>query len=187
MDEDSEIRNPDKSYTETLLNEEYDIEFENVLKISIREYQKNLINENNQENDTQTEELQLAMEYSNEEYLREIIQESIEYEKKNEEKKEKENKEKEKRINSLKNFCIRIKSLTFREEDILLKKYIESVLDEYFQLKIDYVIIENNDIYNQLYKLIDSYYLEPFKKNYKKFAITEEEDKILRILFLKKN
>ena len=131
--------------------------------------------------DQNDEELRLAIELSNKEYL--IMEERLNKERELERKVEYELK-KSNRINSLQNFCKRIKSLFFTENDILLKKYIEEVLDQYFELKIDYIIVDNKTMYNQLYKIIDSYYLEPFEKNYKRTAISKEENDILRTIFL---
>lgn len=93
--------------------------------------------------------------------------------------------EKEKRMNSIKLFCNKIKTLNYTKEDIIIKKYLESVLDDYFNLNIDYIIIDDENMYNNLFNIIDSYYLIPFNKNLKKTAITKEEDMILRSIFLK--
>jgi hypothetical protein len=169
-DEESDIRASDKLYKEKLLGDGSDTE-----------------------NDSEDEELQLVLEMDNDEYLRQIenlsIEESICESIKSYDKQIEMNKQIEinNRIDSLKNFTNKIKLLRYTEKDIILQKYINSVLEQYFKLKIDYVKMEDNDIYNELYKLIDSYYLEPFKNNYKKFAIPSEEDSILRKIFLCNN
>jgi hypothetical protein len=103
--------------------------------------------------------------------------------------KEKEN-EMNKRINSLPNFIKMIKKInllcfTSRENEV--KIYIEENLNDYFDLKIDQIIIEDELLYKDIYSIIDSYYLIPKTKNYKKYAISFEEDQILRSLFLNKN
>lgn len=40
-------------------------------------------------------------------------------------------------------------------------------------------------LFIKIYEIIDSYYLIPHKKNYNKYAITKEEDEILRTIFLR--
>ena len=92
--------------------------------------------------------------------------------------------EKSKRIDSLKLFCKKIDRLIFTKEDLLIKNYIESVLEDYFSLKIDYINVDE-DMYNNLYSVIDTYYLIPTIKNYKKTAITEIEDNLIRTIFRK--
>ena len=92
--------------------------------------------------------------------------------------------EKTKRKDSLQLFCKKIEKLVFTKEDLLIKKYIESVLEDYFSLKIDYINI-NEDMYNKLYSVIDTYYLIPTIKKYKKTAITEIEDNLVRNIFRK--
>ena len=92
--------------------------------------------------------------------------------------------EKSKRIDSLQLFCKKIEKLIFTKEDLLIKKYIESVLEDYFSLKIDYINIDE-DMYNKLYSVIDTYYLIPTIKNYKRIAITEIEDNLIRTIFRK--
>jgi len=92
--------------------------------------------------------------------------------------------EKTKRKDSLQLFCKKIEKLVFTKEDLLIKKYIESVLEDYFSLKIDYINIDE-DMYNKLYSVIDTYYLIPTIKKYKKTAITEIEDNLVRNIFRK--
>jgi hypothetical protein len=59
------------------------------------------------------------------------------------------------------------------------------VLDDWFSLKIDCVYVEH-EMYEKIYKEINNYYLIPFQKNYTKFAISKEEDNIVRSIFLTK-
>lgn len=95
-----------------------------------------------------------------------------------------------KRIESLPLFCKKIKSLIFTKEDIIIKTFIETVLDDYFNLKIDSIHINSIDsigvecLYDKIYNIIDTYYLIPNNKNYKKTSITKEEDEIIRTIFL---
>jgi hypothetical protein len=124
--------------------------------------------------DQDNEELLKAVEISKNEqikYEEYILNESIEL-------------EKTKRMNSLQLFCKKIEKLIFTKEDLLIKKYIESVLEDYFSLKIDYIIVDE-DMYNKLYSVIDTYYLIPTIKKYKKTAITEIEDNLIRNIFRK--
>ena len=92
--------------------------------------------------------------------------------------------EKSKRMDSLKLFCKKVDRLIFTKEDLLIKKYIESVLEDYFSLKIDYINVDE-DMYNKLYSVIDTYYLIPTIKNYKRITITETEDNLIRSIFRK--
>ena len=64
--------------------------------------------------------------------------------------------------------------------------FIENILHEYFNLNIDYIYVDD-DMYNKLYEIIDSYYLIPSKNKKSKTFISYEEDNIIRIIFLKKN
>ena len=90
------------------------------------------------------------------------------------------------RIKSLQMFCKKIKGLGFSENDKKIKDYIEIILNEYFNLNIDFVYVED-DMYSKLYEIIDSYYLIPSKKKNCKTFISTEEDNIIRTIFLKKN
>jgi hypothetical protein len=86
------------------------------------------------------------------------------------------------RKKSLELFSKKIKFLNFISEEIEIKNFIEKVLDDYFNLKIDFVNIDK-DNYEKIYKIIDSYYLIPTQKNYKKTAISFEEDQLIRNIF----
>ena len=66
-----------------------------------------------------------------------------------------------------------------------IKIFIEDILNQYFNLDIDFIYIEDNDLYNDLYKIIDSYYLIPTQKKYSKTLISKEEDSIFRDIFRK--
>ena len=86
------------------------------------------------------------------------------------------------RKKSLEEFSKRIKSLSFSVNELEIKNFIEDILNNYFNLNIDYVNIEK-EMYEKIYKIIDSYYLIPIQKNYKKTAISYEEDKLIRNIF----
>ena len=90
------------------------------------------------------------------------------------------------RKKSLEEFLKRIKFLPNIGNDYIeIKPLIENTLNEYFNLNIDYIYIEK-DIYDKIYKIIDSYYLIPTQKKYKKTGIPESEDIILRTIFREK-
>jgi hypothetical protein len=87
-----------------------------------------------------------------------------------------------KRKKSLEEFSKRIKSLSFSINEIELKNFIENVLNDYFNLSIEFVNLDK-DMYEKIYKIVDSYYLIPVQKNYKKTAISQDEDSIIRDIF----
>lgn len=90
------------------------------------------------------------------------------------------------RKKSLEEFLKRIRFLPNIGNDYIeIKPLIENILNDYFELNIDYVYIEKH-IYDKIYKIIDSYYLIPIQKKYKKTGIPESEDIILRIIFREK-
>jgi hypothetical protein len=137
------------------------------------------------------EEVKLALEISDQVYLKDLKEESyaLENDKSLSESDKKLLEEQkiieiEKRSKSLENFKKKIQGLSLSVSDIRIKKYIEKILLTYFELAIDFVYVDN-DIYDDLYKIVDSYYLIPIQKNYKKTAITEEEDILIRSIFRK--
>ena len=127
-------------------------------------------------------EIQLALQVSREDRLNEIEEELIESSLREEEERQRMF-EISNRILSLENFSKNLNRLMYSEDDRALKKYIENVLNEYFQLNIDYHYVDE-DVYDKLYKVLDSYYLIPSQKN-RKTLISEEEDFIIRSIFLK--
>ena len=212
MDEiQDEIRQPDKIIKEKLIdnyfdfsNNEYDNELRLALDFSQKEYFNslikndssieydniNLLNDDNNEdtnkdviNKNSLEELELALKLSEKEYYDELEEiarnESIFIE--NEKIKKL---EMDKRIKSLELFSKKIERLTFTDEDISMKKYVQSVLNDYYHLIIDYVNV-SPEIYDKLYKIIDTYYLIPTNKKYLKTSISKEEDEIIRNIFRK--
>jgi hypothetical protein len=115
-------------------------------------------------------------EESYEETLQKIIEMSI-YEQSNKEK------EKINRRKSLEGFVKRIQYLSLsNNKDKETVERIETILDDYFHLKIDFIHV-NDDMYDKIYEIIDSFYLIPTEKKYKKTAITSDEDTILRSIF----
>ena len=182
--QDEYIRNPDSAYTETLIETvpNFNLSDDNLelaLQISNEEYInahqfKNLdgtIFQNYSNSTSENDDLELALELSNKEYIEHVERLNhinMEHRKK-----------------SLENFCKRIKSLRFSNEEKELKEYFELRLQEYFELKIDCNIIHNHELYDKLFKYIDTLYLIPSKKDISKTAIPQEEDDVLRIIFLR--
>jgi len=197
------IRPPDKIIKECLFDDEYDDfnikednsdeELKLALSVSKREYIDNIEEHTiftNIVDESVYENLDYALEISKIEY--EEYLNNLEYERLNEEEEhklieEEENRifqKRENRIKSLGLFSKKIERLTYSEEDRKMRSYIMSVLDDWFSLKIDYVYVEH-EMYEKIYKEINNYYLIPFEKNYAKFAISKEEDEIVRSIFLK--
>lgn len=183
-DENDNIRIPDKSYNDilmgdTLLNDEnhrdefqYDEEMKLALNISKQDYydeQDMNITLDISKNDY-SKEFEIALELSKKEYDNKIFEDTF---------------KKESRIKSLESLCIKIKRLCFSEIEKKIKIFIEDILNQYFNLDIDFIYIEDNDLYNDLYKIIDSYYLIPTQKKYSKTLISKEEDLIFRDIFRK--
>lgn len=86
------------------------------------------------------------------------------------------------RINSLQHFCKKIERLNFSEKDIKIKKYIQFFLAKYFNLEIDFILVDEH-MYKDIFEIIDTYYLIPTKKNYGRTIIPKEEDEIIRSIF----
>ena len=182
--EDEYIRNPDSAYSETLIETipNFNLSDDNLelaLRISNEEYRNSdqfkdldgTIFQNYSNSTSENDDLELALELSNKEYIEHVERLNhinMEHRKK-----------------SLENFCKRIKTLRFSDEEKELKEYFELRLQEYFELKIDCDIIHNHVLYDKLFKYIDTLYLIPSKKDINKTAIPQEEDDVLRTIFLK--
>jgi hypothetical protein len=182
-DEIDEIRKPDKIIKDKLIEkyESDDDEMNLALDVSRNQY---LTDNNLYDNILINEQLKIAIDLSLEEHTNKltkiVMDESIQLE--NERIKNIEISERKK---SLEEFSKRIKSLSYSVSEIEIKNFIEQILDDYFNLNIEFVNIEN-DMYEKIYKIIDSYYLIPIQKNYKKTAISKDEDQIIRNIFRKK-
>jgi hypothetical protein len=203
------IRPPDEIIKECLLYDEYDNfnikednnnrdyideELKLALSVSKRDYIDNIQETTiftNIVDESTYENLDYALEISKieyEEYLDNIVKERLNEEQEDKLMRSEEEliyKKMESRKKSLDSFCKKIERLTYSEEDRKMRSYIIGVLDDWFRLKIDYIFVES-ELYKKIYKIIDSYYLIPFQKNYKKFAISKEEDNIVRSIFLTK-
>ena len=188
---DKEYNNNDK---EDNNSDDIDEELKLALSVSKRDYIDNIQEDTiftNIVDESTYENLDYALEISKieyEEYLDKLKNERL-----NEEEEHKLMKLEEERVyqkmeirkKSLEFFCKKIERLTYCEEDRKMRSYIMSVLDDWFNLKIDCVYIDQ-EIYQKIYKEVNNYYLNPYQKNYTKFAISKEEDEIVRSIFLTK-
>jgi hypothetical protein len=195
QDNNDDIREPDERYSDILLNEEensfmkMDEEMQKAIEQSKKDYYEKIygpdsvfnFNNNNKISDM-NEDLLKVLSESREEYFdqltEDIIQESI----KAEEEKVQEFMKME-RIVSLENFIKVIQRLNYTNNE--LKKYIDQVLNDYFELKIDSIYLDE-DMYNKFYDEINTYYQIPVFKKFKKTLISEQEDSLIRTIFLKK-
>ena len=174
--DDDKIRQPDKVINECLLlpDEEYD-NILNQLRNSVDEpsiYPPEFLG-------GKDKELQLALEMSmkenpnyndNQEEIDKILifsKQEFEENLKN---------KKKKRKNELSNFLKKLQFLNF--------PYIMEQLNEYFECNIDEIYLEKK-LHNEIFEIINSYYKIPNEKG-RRCAIFEEEDNILRNLFLEK-
>jgi len=176
MEEEDNIREHDKSYNDVLcddldmLNSDIDSidrELNMAIEISMKDIEK---------------EFNSAIEISKNMYY-EDIENNIKEESIITEENRLINIEKQFRIESLSNFCKIIQRLNYTQEEIELKKYIENILNDYFQLHIDCIKLDQ-DMYKKIYNLIDNYYIIPLSKKYKKTLISKDEDTILRSIFI---
>ena len=165
-DYDEKTSDEDEPFDETLYEDELrepDEKFNDVLLNPYDEEYENSINENNFMN----EQLKIALEISINEYENKLKEDYLKI---------------SSRKKSLELFSKKIKFLNYISEEIEIKDFIEKVLDDYFNLKIDFINVDK-DNYEKIYKIIDSYYLIPTQKNYKKTAISFEEDQLIRNIF----
>ena len=170
---DLNIRKPDEIIKEQLIYDnidEDDDELKLALSVSENEYYENNL----------LVELESILQFSKNEYENYImleenklmeIEENIIIQKINN------------RIKSIENFSKKIEKLNYSEDDKLVKNYINNVLQKWYKLEIDYIYIEKS-MYKKIYDIIDNYYLNPFKKKFNKYAISKEEDEIVRSIFL---
>jgi hypothetical protein len=197
---EDDIRPPDEIIKECLFDYEsdkendIDEELKLALSVSKRIYIDNIQEDTiftNIVDESSYENLDYALEISKIEYQEYL--DNLEYERLNAEEEHKLMrseeeliyKKMESRKKSLDSFCKKIERLTYSEEDRKMRTYIMDVLNDWFNLKIDCVYVEH-EMYEKIYKEIDNYYLIPFQKNYTKFAISKEEDEIVRSIFLTK-
>jgi hypothetical protein len=173
MDEDN-VREPDKAYNDILYDDIESLNFnpeDRELNLAIQNSIKDF-----------EEEYNNAIEISKNMYYDEI-ENDVKKESIIIEENRLKNIEKQIRIESLSNFCKIIQRLSYTNEEIELKKYIEMVLNDYFELKIDFIKLDE-EMHQKIYNLIDNYYIIPLSKKYKKTLISKNEDTILRSIFL---
>lgn len=185
-DDDEEIRIPDKIYKDKLIDESNDGSnidtSDNEMKLALDVSRKQYLTDNNIYDDISIEDLLMrTIEISIDEYSDKLEEIAKEESLKLEDERIK-NVEISKRKKSLEEFSKRIKSLSFSINEIELKNFIENVLNDYFNLSIEFVNLDK-DMYEKIYKIVDSYYLIPIQKNYKKTAISQDEDSIIRDIF----
>lgn len=174
-----EIRKPDKIIKDQLIQRyENDDEMNLALDVSRNQY---LTDNNLYDDNLINEQLKIAIELSLEEQNNRFEESAKEESIKLENKRIK-NIEISERKKSLEEFSKRIKSLSYSVSEIEIKNFIEQILDDYFNLNIEYINIEK-DMYEKIYKIIDSYYFIPTQKNYKKTGISKEEDELIRHIF----
>ena len=173
---ESIIRKPDEIIKEKLIYDNID-EDDDELKLALR------ISENEYYENNLLVELESVLQFSKNEYDNYLIleenklmemEQNIIIQKINN------------RIKSLENFSKKIEKLNYSEDDKLVKNYIKNILQKWYKLEIDYTYVENA-MYKKIYDIIDNYYLNHFKKNFNKYAISKEEDEIVRSIFLRKN
>lgn len=182
-DSEDEIRKPDKIIKEKLIdddislnsneeNSEFISEIELALEVSKKECRDKFELQDVLEKSMNdySNELDTVLRISQVEYLEQI-----------------ENNEKKKieRYDLITNFLNKFKRIKFdKENEIKIKILIENTLEQYLNLYIDYIFIDDIELYEDLYKLIDSYFKIPFENKRRTF-ISENEDKVLRKIFLK--
>jgi hypothetical protein len=170
---ESIIRKPDEIIKEKLIYDNID-EDDDELKLALR------ISENEYYENNLLVELETVLQFSKNEYDNYLIleenklmemEQNIIIQKINN------------RIKSLENFSKKIERLNYSEDDKLVKNYINNVLQKWYKLEIDYIHVENT-MYKKIYDIIDNYYLNYLKKKFNKYAISKEEDEIVRSIFL---
>jgi len=170
---ESIIRKPDEIIKEKLIYDNID-ENDDELKLALR------ISENEYYENNLLVELESVLQFSKNEYDNYLIleenklmemEENIIIQKINN------------RIKSLENFSKKIERLNYSEDDKLVKNYIKNILQKWYKLEIDYIHVENV-MYKKIYDIIDNYYLNYLKKKINKYAISKEEDEIVRSIFL---
>lgn len=169
------IRPPDEVFTDRLVDDENTDPFEETEVIPNYDFEKQLtdalkISEHTYKLENNEEDIirQSLEEYDLQINQQELFEQSI----------------MEERRRSLDFFLKRLTPLSFGNH-INLVNIIKEQLDEYFNLFVDLIHLDE-EIYEEIYKIIDSFYLIPKEKGQKKTAISQEEDELLRVLLLKK-
>ena len=188
MDEDNDIRAPDKTFTDKLIP---DIHFipdflnEAVEKKEVKKGRKKGKKGKKEEEKIQDTEddISLAIAMSKNDYLERVEKEAIEnslfeyYERMIAEEEVRVEAEKKNRQRILETFIKRVEKLAFTKEDIYLKKLMMPILENYISCKIDSEMVPPGD-YIMIRKYMDELYTSPLEKG-RKTAISKEEYELI--------
>jgi hypothetical protein len=191
MDEDNDIRAPDKTFTDKLIP---DIHFipdflnEAVEKKEVKKgrkvVKKGKKGKKEEEKIQDTEDdISLAIAMSKNDYLERVEKEAIEnslfeyYERIIAEEEVRVEAEKKNRQRILETFIKRVEKLAFTKEDIYLKKLMMPILENYISCKNDLTVIPLDD-YKIVRKYMDELYTSPLEKG-RKTAISKEEYELI--------
>lgn len=188
MDEDKDIRAPDKTFTDKLIP---DIHFipdflnEAVEKKEVKKGRKKGKKGKKEEEKIQDTEddISLAIAMSKNDYLERVEKEAIEnslfeyYERMIAEEEVRVEAEKKNRQRILETFIKRVEKLAFTKEDIYLKKLMMPILENYISCKIDSEMVPPGD-YIMIRKYMDELYTSPLEKG-RKTAISKEEYELI--------
>jgi len=188
MDEDNDIRAPDKTFTDKLIP---DIHFipdflnEPVEKKEVKKGRKKGKKGKKEEEKIQDTEddISLAIAMSKNDYLERVEKEAIEnslfeyYERIIAEEEVRVEAEKKNRQRILETFIKRVEKLAFTKEDIYLKKLMMPILENYISCKNDLTVIPLDD-YKIVRKYMDELYTSPLEKG-RKTAISKEEYELI--------
>lgn len=188
MDEDNDIRAPDKTFTDKLIP---DIHFipdflnEAVEKKEVKKGRKVVKKGKKEEEKIQDTEddISLAIAMSKNDYLERVEKEAIEnslfeyYERMIAEEEVRVEAEKKNRQRILEGLIKRVEKLAFTKEDIYLKKLMMPILENYISCKNDSEVVSSDD-YKIVRKYMDELYTSPLEKG-RKTAISKEEYELI--------
>jgi hypothetical protein len=194
MDEDNDIRAPDKTFADKLIP---DINFipdflnEVAEKKEVKKVRKVVKKEKRGKREKKEEEkvedteddISLAIAMSKNDYLERVEKEAIEnslheyYEKMIAEEEVRVEAEKKNRQIILETFIKRVEKLAFTKEDIYLKKLLIPILENYISCKNDSTVVPPGD-YIMIRKYMDELYTSPLEKG-RKTAISKEEYELI--------
>jgi hypothetical protein len=190
MDEENDIRAPDKTFTDKLIP---DIPFipnflnEVVEKREVKKGRKGAKkgkkSKDEKKEENSEDDISLAIAMSKNDYLEYAEKEAIEnslqeyYEKMIMEEEIRTDAEKKNRQKFLETFMKRVEKLAFTKEDIYLKKLMMPILENYISCKIDSKVVPPED-YIMIRKYLDELYKIPLEKG-RKTAISKEEYELI--------
>jgi len=170
-DDEESIRSADEVFCDQLIDDNFNNSYDNELNLAIQESLQYQVYELE---DVLEESKKIFDEYN----INYIKEESIKLEEER-----LKNNEKKNRFDSLSNFSNVIKRLIYTNEEIEVKEIIQNILHDYFELKIDSFKLDKEK-YDKIFKIIDTYYIIPINKKYKKTLITKFENDIIRSIFI---